>query len=262
MRVQDIMDQNHLSIYTDELATKARAILRDFKIRILPVVDQHKRLIGMISRNDVMTITSSVSPVRVKGIMSPPPFTATPDMDAIQTVREMLHLDEWYTPVVKSPQDNTYVGMLGLESLIRKFVEKNAAGLSTPLFKVMTTENLFTCSPDDESDNIWQRMKQRSFASCPVVVKGKPVGIVTQHNLLESGAIFPAFEAKKGRFKTPTKIFSMMKTPVVSLRSTNTVGDAAKLMLERNIGRVPILDEKGNLVGIVDREDIVKALIE
>jgi CBS domain-containing protein len=53
-----------------------------------------------------------------------------------------------------------------------------------------------------------------------------------------------------------------MKTPVVSLKPTNTVGDAAKLMLERNIGRVPIVDEKGKLDGIVDREDVVKALIK
>ena len=262
MRVQDIMDQNHPSIYADELATKARAILRDLKLRVLPVVDAHKRLIGMISRNDIMTITSSVSSIRVNGIMSRTPFTATLDMDAVQTVRKMISLDKWYIPVVKSSQDNTYAGILGLEQLIRKLVEKNVAGLSTPLAKVMATENLLLCSPDDETNAIWQQMKQRSFAACPVVVKGKPVGILTQHNLLESGSIFPEFEAKKGRFKAPTKISAVMKTPVVSLKPTNTVGDAAKLMLERNIGRVPIVDEKGKLDGIVDREDVVKALIK
>jgi CBS domain-containing protein len=53
-----------------------------------------------------------------------------------------------------------------------------------------------------------------------------------------------------------------MKTPVVSLKPTNTIKEAAKLMLERNIGRIPIVDDKGKLVGIVDREDIVKTLIK
>jgi len=255
------MDRNHPFVYADELATKARAVLRERGLRVLPVLDENKRLVGTVSRSDVMTITSSVSVIRVKGIMSAHPYVATPDMDIVQTLREMIRLDEWYVPVVKSSQDLSYVGVLGFEHFILKALERNVARLSTPLSTVMSTQ-LFTCSPNDETDNIWQQMKKRSFAACPVVEKGKPVGIVTQQNLLESGGLLPGFEAKKGRFKAPTKISSVMKTPVFSLKLTDTVRDAAVLMLEKNIGRVPIVDEKGKLIGIVDREDIVKTLIK
>jgi len=256
-----MMNQNYPSIYVDELATKARAVLRERALRILPVVDERRRLVGIISRSEVMSITSSVSPIRVKGIMSAHPYAATPDLDAVQAMREMIRLDAWYVPVVKSPQDLGYVGVLGLEHFILKSLERDVARLSTPLLNVMSTK-LFACSPRDEMDGVWQRMKERSFAACPVVERGKLVGIVTQQNLLESGGVFPAFEAKKGRFKAPTKISSVMKTPVFSLKPTDSVRDAAVLMLERNIGRVPIVDDKGMLVGIVDREDVVKALIK
>jgi CBS domain-containing protein len=208
-----------------------------------------------------MNITSSVSPIRVKGIMATSPYTVTPDMDAVQAIREMVRRDEWYVPVIKSPQDSNYIGILGLEHFILKSLEKNVSRLSTTLLSVMSTK-LLTCSPNDEIDNVWQNMKERSFAACPVVEKGKAVGIVTQQNLLESGRIFPEFEAKKGRFKAPTKISFVMKTPVVSLKPTNTIKEAAALMLKRNIGRAPIVDDKGKLVGIVDREDIVKTLIK
>jgi len=261
LRVQDVMNRNHPSIYADELATKARAILRDYRLRVLPVVDEHKRLLGTISRNDAMTVSSSVSPVRVKGIMSTVRFAPALDTDAIQAVREMMRLDEWYAPVVKSPQDNTYMGMLGLEHVMKAFYDKKVARLSTPLSEIMSTKHLLVCSPDDEADNVWQMMKQHSFASCPVVTKGRLVGIVTQQNLLESGAIFPAFEAKKGRFKSPTTIFTIMKTPVISLKPNKTVEGAINFMLEKNIGRVPIVDDKGMLIGIVDREDVLRALI-
>ncbi|MGD8505302.1 MAG: CBS domain-containing protein [Candidatus Bathyarchaeota archaeon] len=37
---------------------------------------------------------------------------------------------------------------------------------------------------------------------------------------------------------------------------------AAKLMLRRGIGSVPVVDNKGKLVAIVDREDIVRTLIK
>jgi len=261
LRVQDVMDRNHPFLYPDEQATKARAVLRDRALRVLPVVDERKRLVGMISRGDVMAITSSVSLIRVKGIVSTPKFVATADMSVTHAAKEMIRLDEWYIPVVKSPQDSTYAGVLGLEHLMHVFLEKNKARASTPLSSVMS-KKLFTCSPEDEVDNVWRMMQKRSFAACPVISKGKLVGIVTQKNLLDSGAVSPAFEAEKGRFKSPSKVQSVMKTPVIYLKPTNTVKDAAELMLKRNIGRVPVANEKGVLVGIVDREDVVKALTE
>jgi len=259
LRVQEVMDRNYPSIYADELATKARATIRNQGLRVLPVVDERKHFTGLISRGGMMTITSSISPIRAKGIMSTPRFVATMDMDAFHAVREMIRLDEWYVPVVKSSQDYTYMGMFGLENFISTFLKKDLAKLSTPLSKIMSAKPI-TCSPDDEVDDIWHLMQERSFAGLPVVKKGKLVGMVTQKDLLDSGAILPAFEAGRGRFRTP-KIFSVMKTPVISLKPTSTVKEAAELMLERNFGRVPVVDEKGSLTGMVDREDVVRALL-
>jgi CBS domain-containing protein len=260
LRVQNLMNRKHPSLYADELATKARAVLRSRELRLLPVVDKHKHFIGMISRSDIMAISSSISPIRVNGIMSMPKFIASEEMDVIQVAREMIRLDEWYVPVVKSSQDYTYLGVLGLESLIDLFLKKGFAKLAKPLSEIMSTEP-FTCSPDDDVDNVWRLMQEHLFAGLPVVKRGKLVGIVTQKNLLDSGVIFPMFEAKKGRFKAPSKISSVMKTSVISLKPTSSVKEATKLMLEKNIGRVPIVDEKSKLVGVVDREDIVKALL-
>jgi len=193
--------------------------------------------------------------------MSPPRLVATPDMDARSVVQKMLRLDEWYVPVVRSSQDKTYIGTLGLENFIAAYLKKETSKLLTPLSRVMSTE-LFICSVDDEVDDVWRAMQEKSFSGCPVVAKGKLVGMLTQANLLESGVVFPAFEAKKGRFKAPSKISSIMKVPVISLKPTDTVKDAAELMLEKGVGRVPIVDQKGNLVGIVDREDVVRTLVK
>jgi len=254
------MDRSYPQIYEDELATKARATLRNRELRILPVMDDRKRLVGMISRGDVMAITASISPIRVKGIMSTPKFVATIDMDAFHAGREMIRLDEWYIPVVKSSQDYTYMGVIGLENLIEAFLKRGVAKLSRVVSEIMSTE-LVACSPEDEVDNVWRLMQERSFAGLPVVNRGRVVGMVTQKNLLDSGAIFPVFEAKRGRFKAPSKISSIMKTLVISLPPTATIKEAAELMLEKNIGRVPVVDKEGKIIGIIDREDILKALL-
>jgi len=258
--VQDIMDRSYPQLYVDELATKARATLRSRGLRILPVVDDHKRLVGMISRGDVMAITSSISPIRVKGVMATLRFVATIDMDAFNAGREMIRLDEWYIAVVKSSQDYTYMGVLGLENFIDAFLKKGVAKLSKVVSEIMSTD-IITCSPEDEVDNIWRLMRERSLTGLPVVKRGKVVGMVTQKNLLDSGVIFPVFEAKRGRFKASSKISSVMKTLVISLKPTATIKEAAELMLEKNIGRVPIVDEKNRIIGVVDREDVVEALL-
>jgi CBS domain-containing protein len=114
------MDRSYPQLYEDEFATKARATLRSLGLRVLPVVDERKRLVGMVSRGDVMVISSSVSPIRVKGVMSTPKFVATIDMDSFHAVREMIRLDEWYIPIVKSSQDYTYMGVVGLEKISLK----------------------------------------------------------------------------------------------------------------------------------------------
>jgi CBS domain-containing protein len=254
------MDTNYPFIYADEIATKARAILRERKLRVLPVLDAKKRVVGMISRSDVMGISSSISAIRVNGIMSTHPWTATPDMDVIITLKEMLRADQWYIPVARSSKDSTYIGVIALEHFILKALEREVARLNLPISNFMSTK-LVTCSPDDETDNVWKKMNKHSLAACPVSKKHALVGIVSQQDMLESGALFPTFEDQKGRFKSPTKISAVMRTTVVSLRPTDTLKDAALLMLERNIGRLPIISDRDKLVGILDREDIVKALI-
>lgn len=260
MLVQDVMDKSFPQLYKDELATKARSLLRSQGLRVVPVVDDNKRLVGMVSRGDVMTITSSISPIQVRGIMSHPRFIATIGMDVSYVGQEMVRLHEWYIPVTKSSQDYTYMGVLGLENFIAAFLKRGTEKFSRSLSEIMSTD-LVTCSPGDEIDNVWRWMKEQSFAGLPVVEEKKVVGMITQKNLLDSGAIFPVFEAKKGRFNAPSRVSSVMKTPVFSLHSTASIREAAELMLERNIGRVPITDEKNRLVGIVDREDVVKSIL-
>ena len=260
MLVKDLVNKNYPFLYVDDLATKARAILRTQGLRVVPVIDDQKRLVGTISRTNVMAITSSISPMKVKGIMTNPKFVASIDMATLDALKKMIRSDEWCVPVTKSAQDLSYIGMLDLSVFIRDLLKQGSPKLSYPLSKVMSTE-LVTCCPEDEVDNVWRFMQEKSLAGCPVIKNERLVGIVTQQDMLHSGASFPTFESDKGRFKSPSKISSIMKTPVISLKSTATIREVAEIMLEKNIGRIPIVDEKNILVGIVDREDIARMLL-
>lgn len=261
MRVKEIVNEKHPSIYDDELATKARAIIRDFALRILPVTDGHKKLLGVVSRGNVMVISSSVSPIRVKGIMRDPKYTATIEEDAFSAVKEIIKQDEWNIPVVDSHQERTYKGVLGLENFIDAIIKTSPEKLSKAVSEIMS-EKIVTCTPEDEVDNIWRLMQTKSLAGLPVVKKDKLVGIVTQKDLLQSGALLPTFESKKGRFLASTKVSNIMKTQVIAVKPSIKVIRVAKIMVSKDIGRVPVVDENGKLIGIVDREDIARLIVK
>jgi CBS domain-containing protein len=260
LRVKEIMDERHPFIYEDELATKARAVIRDFALRILLVVNENRKLLGLVSRGNVMMISSSVSPIRVKGIMTPPKHVATREDEVVSTVNEMIRLDEWYIPVVNSTQDKVYKGVLDLTRFIQASLDTNPHKFSRKVSEVMST-NLFVCSPEDEVDNVWRLMQKKAFAGLPVVKNEKLMGIVTQKDLLESRAVLPTFESTKGRFRASSKISSIMRTSVITVKPYAKVREAAELMISRNIGRIVVKDDKDKLVGIVDREDVAKLLV-
>lgn len=260
MQVKDIVSASYPVLYEDELVTKARAMIRDQGLGILPIIDQQKRLLGVVSRRAIMTVSSSKSTIRVKGIMNQPALVLTKDTEVPEAARQMLKLDTWYSPVTESSQNNTYMGIIGLENLLNSFLKAKSSKLMKPVYEVMTTK-VPKCSPDDEIDKVWRLMQENHLHALLVMNEKKIAGILTERDLLESGAVFPVFEAKKGRFKSPAKVFHVMHMPVTTLKEANSLREAARLMLEKNFGRLPVVDEKGALLGMVDRKDIVKGLL-
>lgn len=78
-----------------------------------------------------------------------------------------------------------------------------------------------------------------------------PVGIVTERDIIRIlGTLKPDL------MQTPVK--ELMTHPIIPLSSQATVADAIKLMNERKIRRIPIVDKNNKLVGIVTENDIFK----
>jgi CBS domain-containing protein len=255
------MDSKHPVTHGTDPATKARALVRNYSLRILPVVDENDKLQGIISRRNLLTISSSVSPIQVKGIMAEPRYVTAVEDDAYSAVKQMIRLDEWCVPVVNSAQDKTYRGVLGLDNFIEAIIKTSPEKLAKPVSTIMST-NVVCCSPDDEVEQVWRLMQEHSFSGVPVVKKDKLVGMVTHKDLLESGKVLPGFESKKGRFRASPKVDMVMKENVVAVEPSVKAIRVAKVMISKDIGHVPVTDEKRRLLGIVDREDVARLIVK
>jgi CBS domain-containing protein len=51
-----------------------------------------------------------------------------------------------------------------------------------------------------------------------------------------------------------------MSSPIFSIKSEASLTEALELMRKHDIGRITVVDE-GNLVGIVDRNDLIKSFL-
>lgn len=82
----------------------------------------------------------------------------------------------------------------------------------------------------------------------------KPVGIITERDVIRAiGTLQPD--------KLIVPVREHMSHPLITLSSNATISDALKLMYERKIRRVVIIDHN-KLVGILTDKDIFRALIQ
>lgn len=115
--------------------------------------------------------------------------------------------------------------------------------------KHMTKEPL-TVGPDDMLIGASCKMQAGGFRRLPVVKDGKLVGIVTDRDLREH----------RGHLEH-TKINAAMSENLLTISPEMTLEEAAQIMLERQIGGLPVVEE-GRLVGIITASDVLNAFLE
>lgn len=92
-------------------------------------------------------------------------------------------------------------------------------------------------------------MTHYRYTGFPVLEKGKLVGIISKHDLSKA--------AFHGLGHAPVKGF--MSHRVITVSANQSLHEIQNLLVERNIGRLPVVDD-GKIVGIITRVDLLKAL--
>lgn len=260
MRVKSILNAKYPTLGKEQLLTHARSLMRDLGLRMLPVLDGG-RVVGVITRESALLITSTRSNVLVRDVMEPPRVVFDPEEDLWTALKVMLELDEWYVPVAS--HGGRYEGVLEIDGFIRcALSEFSESGSLGPLRDYMST-NVEYVTPEDTVAKLWRRMVRTRYAGFPVV-RGerdlRVVGIITQHDLLKKGYTRIELESESGP-RSSTRVREAMTSPAITVTGDADVYLAAEVMARRNIGRLPVVDPRGHLVGIVDRSDVCRAYL-
>jgi len=235
--------------------SEARRLLIDHRARSLAVVESEKRprLLGVVTRRTLLQVTATRQAPRVSSIAEEPPLTLSPAGDWRSAARSLVEAREPAAPVVD--ERGFYLGFYSLDTAISLALRKG----SPRLYEKVTTiakpvERVF--SPDDPVYLAWQYILSGGDAAV-VVRDGKPLGVVTEYDLLRRGYTRPLFEA--GAPRRGPKLLEVMSTPLYTLESSAPLVEAARLIVERRIGRVYIVED-GELK-VATRLDVAAALV-
>lgn len=118
--------------------------------------------------------------------------------------------------------------------------------MSKTINELMTTK-IWTCTPKDNCYEAAVLMKDHNVGIIPVVEGKKLVGVVTDRDIVIRGTA--------ERHPGSTQITVVMTKDCVTCEPTTTVDEAAELMSQKQIRRLPVV-QNGELVGMVAIGDL------
>ncbi len=118
-----------------------------------------------------------------------------------------------------------------------------------PTVSEYMTRDVETVSPDDTVSAVSKRMVESAGHNGFPVTDGRKVeGFVSARDLLLVDPEAP--------------IFTVMSADLIVAHPEMKVTDAARVILRSGIQKLPVVDDAGNLVGIISNTDVVRSQIE
>jgi len=132
----------------------------------------------------------------------------------------------------------------------------------SPVFyakEVMSSPPL-TLYDDMPLDIAWQQFRQHRFRHFPVVNKeNKIVGILSDRDMLINSTLHANQDSNLSSKSVINQI--MIKSVITASVSTN-IREICQVMFSQHIGAMPITNDKGDLLGIITRSDILRTMIK
>jgi len=132
------------------------------------------------------------------------------------------------------------------------------------LIKDRMTRPPITAPPEMPMQEALKLMRERGIRRLPVVdKKSKLVGIVSDRDLLHASpsdaTSLSVWELNYLLSKVTLK--ELMTTPVITVTPETPVQEAARIMAEKKIGGLPVV-QAGKVVGIITETDLFRVLLE
>ncbi len=113
--------------------------------------------------------------------------------------------------------------------------------------------NVKSLSPDATMIELVELFRQNRISGAPVMAAGAMVGIISMEDLIHALTNFDQY-APASKYMTPAQL-------LVTIRDTDPVVEALELFTRTRLGRLPVMDQDGRLVGMLTKGDITLGIL-
>lgn len=114
-------------------------------------------------------------------------------------------------------------------------------------------KELVTCLPTQSIQGISKVMKEKNVGAVVVVEKQKPIGIITDRDLVVRCIA-------EDRVAENLVARDIMTSPVKTIHASGEIFEALSVMREYNVRRLPVVDNNGFVTSILTLSDVLSLL--
>jgi CBS domain-containing protein len=129
------------------------------------------------------------------------------------------------------------------------------------------TRNVVSVGPGRPLKEVAANLASYRISGMPVVDEGTLVGVVSEADIVrkeageEKRSTLSRLLGRRSRSKVGAQTAGeAMSSPPITISPRRDVSEAARLMVERDVNRLPVLED-GMVIGIVTRADLVRAFV-
>jgi CBS-domain-containing membrane protein len=235
---QDIMNRQVRTVGPNVSIRDAAQVMIETGLRRLPVVEADGRLVGMLTRADLLQAvvtsplmspqaSSGTQPLQRTGSLAEAPAQQRPVSDYINpdvsTVDEQTPIAEVIDALILSP----------LKRVIVVNAERQVKGIISDV---------------DVLSQMQEDVRPGLLSALTGWARGKPARLSTG-----------TLQTRPGKARVAAEL---MNRDVVTVTETTTVQETIERMITTRRKIVPVVDEQGRLVGVVGRSDLLRVLLE
>jgi len=115
----------------------------------------------------------------------------------------------------------------------------------------VVVRKVVTISPETCMKDAVDLMKEKSTSCLIVMVEGRIEGILTSRDVIQR-------VVARGLDPSEVTVGETATQPIIVLKPETFIGEAIKVMLQRKIKKIPLVDNRGRLEGLVSLSDIIE----
>ncbi|HEX3529118.1 MAG TPA: DUF190 domain-containing protein [Thermoanaerobaculia bacterium] len=292
--VRDFMTAPAVAVRESDSIATAWDLMLERGLKALPVVDAAGRPVGLVSDNDLMERTGLVqrlgiaelldaatlaawrAAIAAQGttlgeVMSRPAVTLRTDSPLGQAAEMMAKQDVKRLPVVNG--DGLLAGMLSRVDVLGAVTPAAKAQRARPPQGAQRTvgdvmaARVPAVAADADLPEVVERMVGSGFKRVIVLdAAGRPLGLITDGDLVarvrpETRPGLLNALARRGRAPEDGALARDLMSPgVLTVPAGLPVGEAIQHALANRRKRLVVVDGEGRVIGIVDRQDLLRAV--